>query len=84
MIQLFKLQSGSGWPEMTANCRKVHVHSLNLGLVVTLDVLRAEILKAHGGRQSSANRVEVGSESDGLQRMRWIRIIGVKREVVDR
>jgi hypothetical protein len=46
---------------------RYYVHSLNLRLVVTLYVLRAEVLQAHGGIESGTNCVQVGLQSDRLQ-----------------
>lgn len=45
----------------------LYVHGLNLGLVVTLDILRTEVLEAHGGGERRTDRVQVGSQSNGLQ-----------------
>lgn len=83
-IPHFLLSVRFSGPEMFANCRKIYVHSLNLGFVVALDILRAEILKAHGGRQSSTNRVQVGSESDGLQRINKIHVDKLTKNKNDR
>ena len=47
--------------------KRENVPSLNLGLVVALDILRAEVLQAHSGREGGTNCVQVGLQSDRLQ-----------------
>lgn len=60
---------------MDENDRREDVQGLNLGLVVTLDILRAKVLEAHGGSESRTNRVQVGSQSDRLQHKTAFHII---------